>query len=99
MRPQFSTVFVLGTATRLTECLILLTLALAFADNAFKFVTRPQELPIMIKSWFLLGTQKKAIRLEWKDDIMGTPIFRATVQTIDGVQISGDQGLNYDMVY
>ena len=72
---------------------ILLLLALALDDDAFK----PSNLKIPEEIFRLkVKAPKKSYRLPWKDSKLNTPVFRAAVKTKDGIRTSEKQALGYD---
>ncbi len=78
----------------LAFCPVLHVLSLAFADQAFRsrWIRKPADL-------FSFDIQEErglqAIPLEWKDDILATPLFRKGERAVSWYQTSATSGWTY----
>lgn len=69
-------------------------LALALADQAFEAqgINSPEDI-----FRIAVPPYRNSLQLRWKPEMLDIPVFRRTIRTVQGMRISPDRALSYDV--
>ena len=79
-------------------CAVVHFAALAFADNAFHPRLVSEGLTVHSLHSFSCPDGRITIDFSFKDEILDTPIFRRSIQTIDGVSVDPHKALSANSI-